>query len=351
MGTAKRWFGALLALVVLSGAGGWVFVASLDLDSLPQADPAAVAADLEFLAAASPQRGRILAVVTSTDAFADGKQAGYELTELARAYWVFVANGYTVDVASPDGGRPTMVLDGDDVTDADYAFLNDPQAQAKIADTLALADVDPAGYDAVYFVGGKGAMFDFPGEPDIARIVASIEARGGVVAAVCHGPAALVGLRRGDGSPWLRGRRVAAFSNAEELFLLADARRRFRWLLHDALRGDGAIVVEGPLYLRHVVVDGRLVTGQNPWSTWAVAEAAVRALGHEPVARAASAEEASVDVLHAYRAGGFDAARATLAAGPAVDRRLLLMHALVAAMQGHPADAFQLQRLARAAAR
>ena len=101
------------------------------------------------------------------------------------------------------------------------------------------------------------------------------------------------------------------------------------------------------MYLDNTVVDGRLVTGQNPWSTWSVAEAMVRALGHEPVVRERSGEELAVQVLQAYRRQGMDAALALRRRLPGADKRLLLMHALVAAMQGHPGDAWQLQRLAR----
>ena len=120
----------------------------------------------------------------------------------------------------------------------------------------------------------------------------------------------------------------------------------FGGLLQDRLAAAGAIFVEGPMYLDNTVVDGRLVTGQNPWSTWSVAEQAIRALGHEPVPRETSGEEHAVAVLQAYRAEGYDAARAARDARAGADVRLLLLHALVAAMRGDWAHAFQLQRLA-----
>ena len=102
---------------------------------------------------------QILAVVTSTDVMgASGKTTGYELTELARAYYVFEANGFEVDIASPLGGQPPVVIDGDDMKQFDFAFLNDPVAQNKVSHSIAVADVDPQDYEAVYFVGGKGAM-------------------------------------------------------------------------------------------------------------------------------------------------------------------------------------------------
>lgn len=340
--------GLLLGLVALLALASWIFVASLQLDREPVADPATRAQDLPFLAGrVTESRGRILAVVASTGRFPnDSRKAGYELTELARAYWVFRANGYEVDVASPRGGTPPMVLD-DDLTEADYAFLNDADAQARITDTLPLAKVDPARYQAVYFVGGKGAMFDFAGDEEVGRIVRAIHPRG-VVGAVCHGPAALLGIVLDDGRPLLQGRRVAGFTNAEELFLIEDARQRFPFLLQDALTAEGAHFVEAPAYLDNTVVDGRLVTGQNPWSTWSTAEAMIRALGHAPVPREPTREELSSRLLATYHAQGLEAAVAEKRLAPASDKRLLLLHALIAAMQWQLGQAWELQRLARA---
>jgi putative intracellular protease/amidase len=340
--------GVVVGLIALLAVSGWGYVRSLDLEREPVANPATRADELAFLSQrVTEPRGRILAVVSSTARFPDGgRKAGYELTELARAYWVFVANGYEVDIASPRGGEPPMIRD-EDLIEADYAFLNDPAAQARLADNLPLAVVDPRRYRAVYFVGGKGAMFDFVGNADIARIIRDIHPRG-VIGAVCHGPAALLGITLSDGRPLLRGRRVTGFSNAEELFLIEDARERFPFLLQDALSANGAMFVEVPTYLDNTVADGRLVTGQNPWSTWSTAEAMIRALGHAPVPRDSTPEEQSVRLLATYHAGGLEAALAEKRTLPRSDKRLLLMHALVAAMQWRLGQAWQLQRLARA---
>lgn len=335
------------ATAVLLAATAWWYVASLDLDEEPLADRNAVAADLEFLRPGSVRlRGRILAVVSSTARFdAQRRKAGYELTELSRAYWVFLANGYEVDIASPRGGEPPMVQD-DDLVDADYAFLNDAAARAKLAATVPLEQVDPARYAAVYFVGGKGAMFDFPGNAQITRVLSEIAPRG-VVGAVCHGPAALLDAVDTDGRALLAGRRVTAFSNAEELFLIDNARAVFPFLLQDALVARGAQFVEAPLYLENVVRDGNLVTGQNPWSTWAVAETMVRALGHEPVPRKETAEESSIRLLALHHREGLSAALEHKSQSPRSDKRLLLMHALIAAMRYEWRQAYALQHLAR----
>ncbi|GGA77019.1 hypothetical protein GCM10011521_14060 [Arenimonas soli] len=343
-----RWTaGTVAGLLLVVTLAGWAYVESLDLASEPRGNRVATASDLAFVRdGVRHRRGRVLAVLSSTASFdQERRKGGYELTEISRAYWVFTANGYEVDLASPQGGTPPQTLD-DGLVDADYAFLNDPAAQAKLADTIPLADVDPSRYDAVYFVGGKGAMFDFPGDPDIARIVRDIEPRG-VIGAVCHGPAALLDIELADGRTLLRGRRVTGFTNAEELFLIEQARDVFPFLLQDALARQSTGFVEGPIYLDNTVVDGRLVTGQNPWSTWTVAEAMVRALGHDPVARDPTSEEVSVGLLATYYAQGLDRALASKQAGPRASKHLLLMHALVAAMQWRLRDAWQLQQLAR----
>lgn len=347
--TLLRAAAGLAAILLLLAACGYAWYRSLGLDSLPRANPQATTADLAWLKnPVAPKRGRILAVVTSTGHHGTAmKRAGYELTELARAYYVFQANGYEVDIASPRGGKPPERIDLDDMGEADYAFLNDAAAQRKVAHSIPLAGVDAGRYAAVYFVGGKGAMFDFPDNPDVARIVGDILGRG-VVGAVCHGPAALLGVKLADGKPLVAGRRMTAFTNEEELFLMKDARTRLGFLLQERAVAEGARFVAGPKYIDNTVVDGRLVTGQNPWSAWTVAEAMITALGHRPLARERTAEEGSVELLAAYYRGGMEAARARRVALPRFDKMLVLMHSVVAVMQWRAADAVNLARLASA---
>ncbi|MEZ5462529.1 type 1 glutamine amidotransferase domain-containing protein [Dokdonella sp.] len=337
-----------LALVLVLGVAGYVYGIGFKLHELPVADPQSQPADLALLRnAIQESRGKILAVVTSTDINPNtGKATGYELTELSRAYYVFLANGYEVDIASPLGGEPPMVLD-DGLVDADHAFLNDATAMQKLENSLPVAEVDPGNYAAVYFVGGKGTLFDFPENADIQHIVRAIYSNGGVVGAVCHGPAALLNVTLDDGSSLVQGKRLTGFTNDEELFLTKKAREVFPFLLQESLVAKSALFVEGELYLDNTVVDGRLVTGQNPWSTWSTAEAIITALGHDPVARERSGEELAVDVLQRYYREGLAAARQARLAWPTLDRRIVLMHALVAGMQARWGDAWNLQRLAR----
>ncbi|NUR93614.1 MAG: type 1 glutamine amidotransferase domain-containing protein, partial [Nonomuraea sp.] len=173
--------------------------------------------------------------------------------------------GHEVHVASVAGGEPPR--DGYDPGDpAQAAFL----AAGLHLGTARLADVDPADYDAVLFAGGHGTMWDFPDNPDVARVGREVYERGGVVAAVCHGPAALVGMTLSDGTPLVAGKRVAAFTNNEEKLRGVDGVVPF--LLADALIEQGATHEPGPDWQANVVVDGRLVTGQNPASATPLAE-------------------------------------------------------------------------------
>lgn len=343
--TILRTLAWLAGAIVLLAACGYAWYLSLGIDKIPKANRNATVSDIAYLKSAVPERrGKILTVVSST-AYIPGttKKAGFELSELSRAYYVFQVNGYEVDVASPAGGKPLGVLD--DMTDVDYAFLNDAAAQAKVKRSLRLADINPAQYAAIYFIGGKGAMFDFPGNPEVERLIRAI-GREGVVGAICHGPAALLGAKGDDGKPFMAGKRMTAVTNEEELFIRADAREIFPWLLEDKASADGATFSKGLLFLDHAVTDGRVVTGQNPWASWSTAESMIRALGHAPVARPVTDEERSVVLLDTYYRHGFERARAEQIEGRRFDKMLLLMHAVVAGMQWRLGDAFQLQRLA-----
>lgn len=336
--------GLSLIAATAAGAAWWH---SLDLASQPPASKHTRPEQLDIMQAAVRQpRGRILTIVTST-ANADGGKinAGFELTELSRAYYVFKANGYDVEIASAKGGRPPVNID-EELVDADFAFLNDSEAQRLLASTIRLNDVDASRYDAVYVVGGKGVMFDLAKKGEAQRIIAEVYDEGGVVGAVCHGPVALLETRLADGTPILEGKRVAGFSNEEEEFIIENAKKVFPFLLEDALRASAGVYSEGAMYLDHTITDGRLVTGQNPWSTWSVAESMVRALGHTPVARPATREEKAIEVLDTLERRGFDAAQEVARRHGDADKRLILLHALIAAMQGEVGRGFTIQRLA-----
>jgi len=344
-------------LVLLAGFGWWFMSLLSPPDPSAENIKAVLPSSLPYLNEKPSQiRGKILAVVTSTDSIgSSGKRTGYELTELAQGYSVFVANGFEVDIASPLGGEPPMVLDEEDIGVYDYAFLNDPFAQRKLKETLVMDSVRIENYEAIYFVGGKGAMFDFPDNQAIQRSIGTLVELGKVIGAVCHGPAALVNVKLTDGSSFLKGKQVSSFTNREELFLIKDARDLFPFLLQDKLAESGASFSEGPMYLENVVIDGTLVTGQNPWSTWTTAEAMVKQLGYEPKKREKSAAENAVSILNAYEKDGYAKAKQLIGdlndhEKRLIDRHLLAMHVLVAAMQWEISKGVELIGLLRYAA-
>lgn len=291
--------------------------------------------DLPYLTEDIPSnRGKILAVVTSVATMGEDKETGYEHTELARAYWVFTANGFDVDIASPAGGKPPVVLDGDDMGAYDYAFLNNPDIQEMLTKTIPLSDIDPTHYEAVYFVGGKGAMFDFPDNVDIQRITKALHQNDKVISAVCHGPAALVNVTLDDGRPLIADRKVSGFTNEEELLLIPDAQEIFPFLLQDKLVAQGAQFLAGDIYLNQVVQDGNLITGQNPWSVWTLSEMVISQLGYEPKQRIKTPEEFSVELLQSYNDFGVAEAKSQLSAKPhSYQQILILMHSIMAFMQ------------------
>jgi putative intracellular protease/amidase len=279
-------------------------------------------------------RGKILAVVTSVDKMGvSGKETGYELTELARAYWVFQSNGFEVDIASTKGGEPPVVLDDDDMREYDYAFLNDPAAQAKATNTILIDDVNPEDYEAVFFVGGKGAMFDFPNNVAIKNIIKHLYQNDKVISAVCHGPAALVNVKLDNGEWFTSNKNISAFTNEEELFLIPDAETVFPFLLQDKLAEQGAYFQAGLTYLEQVVRDEKLITGQNPWSVWKMAEDVIEALGYSPLMRTITPEENSVTLLAVYKNLGYQQAKQYLANNPVdYQETLIIVHAIMSFM-------------------
>lgn len=304
--------------------------------------------DLPYVTQNIPEyRGKILAVMTNVDTMGENKETGYEHTELARAYWVFVANGFNVDFASPQGGKPPVVLDGEDMGKYDYAFLSDTDIQARVANSIPLSEINPDDYAAVYFVGGKGTMFDFPDNKDIQRITKAMYQDNKVVSAVCHGPAALVNVQLDNGEMLLANKKVSGFTNDEELLLIPDAQQIFPFLLEDKLVEQGANFQAGVNYLEQVSQDGKLITGQNPWSVWAMAEMVVAELGYQPKHRNKTPEEYSVELLMTYELQGKDAAKQAVLQQPEVYQRILiLMHGVMAFMQFELGKGFDLLMLA-----
>lgn len=258
---------------------------------------------------------KVLLVVSSEGRDGGKTRPGFDLEEFAQAWAVLRANGLTVDVASPAGGAVDL---GQYEADHDYiqALKADAEAMAALGDTRRTDAVRPGEHAAIFVIGGGGAMFDLPEDPALTALLAAQDASGGVIAAVCHGPAAFEPVRRADGKPLVAGRRVTGFTDEEEAVFGKTWAKEYPYLLEAQLRAQGAIWQEAELMLPKVAVDGRLITGQNPYSTPGVAEAIVRALGRDPVARQPFRDEASMQLAVRVLAGEVEAARNALSQAP-----------------------------------
>ncbi|MCV2421615.1 type 1 glutamine amidotransferase domain-containing protein [Paucibacter sp. DJ2R-2] len=253
-------------------------------------------------------------IVVSGEGREQGKtRPGFEMDEFAQAWLLLRANGLNIEVASPKGGA--VEADRYDPAD-DYnsRLAADPQALAALKQTRSTAELKASDYRAVLVMGGKGAMFDLPKDPGLHTLLREMDAQGGVIAAVCHGPAALAEVRRADGQPLVAGRRLTGFSNEEEAAFGKKWAAQFPWLLEDKLKAQGARWDEASLMMPKVVVDGRLITGQNPFSTTAMTEAVLRALGQEPKARQPFRDEATMSLAQRWLEGEQAAVQAQLAA-------------------------------------
>ncbi|MCS7477569.1 type 1 glutamine amidotransferase domain-containing protein [Umezawaea endophytica] len=207
---------------------------------------------------------KVVMVVSGADALvlADGTShpTGYWAEEVVESLRVLREAGVEVAVATPGGVRPTV--DEASLKGNDFGAAVDAIAD-ELAAPLVLADVDAADFDAVYLPGGHGPMADLAVDPDLGRLLVRFEADGKVVAALCHGPAGLLSAVREDGTFAFAGRELTVFTDEEERQGGLDV----PYLVETRLRDLGARVAAGPAWTSTVVVDGTLVTGQNPQSS------------------------------------------------------------------------------------
>jgi len=212
---------------------------------------------------------RILIAVTSHDKLGDtGNPTGFHLEELTHPYYAFKDAGHTVDIASVHGGEapidPNSRKPAGENAESAERFLNDEMAMAAIRQTLPLTEVNPDAYDGVYLPGGHGTMWDMPENETLAGLVSTFYLADKPVAAVCHGPAGLVGATTREGEPIVAGKRVNCFRDEEERKVELDGVVPF--LLESKLKDLGAKVEGGEPFTSYAVRDGNLVTGQNPMS-------------------------------------------------------------------------------------
>ncbi|GAB4073713.1 hypothetical protein GCM10028778_12160 [Barrientosiimonas marina] len=215
----------------------------------------------------------ILMVVTNHEKITEEIKSGIWLSEFAEAYNEFKEQGYTVMVASPQGGKSPV--DQSSIDDQTPQAILD--AQPYLEETVKLDELDPRNFDAIFLPGGHGAMYDLPENQTLQTFLRDFYEADKPVGAVCHGPAGLVGVTLSNGEPLIAGKKVNAFTNLEERDTTLDNYVPF--LLESKIRDLGAIYVAAPNWTSHVEKDGNLVTGQNPQSTLAVTQSFIKLLG------------------------------------------------------------------------
>jgi putative cofactor-binding repeat protein len=223
---------------------------------------------------------KVLMVLTSHDRLGNtGKPTGFWLEEFAAPYYVLRDAGIDITLASPKGGQPPVDPKSDEPgaqTPAMKRFRGDPEAQRALANTVKLSSVSADDYDGVFFPGGHGPLWDLAEDRDALALIERLHAAGRPVAAVCHGPAVLRRAKGADGAPLVKGKTVTGFSNTEEAAVgLTDV---VPFLVEDALKANGGRYSRAEDWASHAVVDGNLITGQNPASSEATARALLEAL-------------------------------------------------------------------------
>lgn len=219
-------------------------------------------------------------ILTSHDQLGDtGHKTGFWLEEFASPYYVFKDANADITLASPEGGQPPLDPKSDEAdfqTDATRRFKEDADAQAALANTSKLADVSPENFDAVFYPGGHGPLWDLAEDNTSIALIESMYASGKPVAAVCHAPAVLKNAKASDGSPLVNGKSVTGFSNSEEDAVQLTEVVPF--LLEDELKGKGGNYSKGDDWHPYTITDGNLITGQNPASSELAAKAVLEML-------------------------------------------------------------------------
>ncbi len=218
---------------------------------------------------------KVLIVVTSHDKKGStGEPTGYYLAEVAHPWDQLTKAGYEVDFVSPKGGKAPV--DGFNLSDVTNKAFWESSDRQKVENTYRPDQIDPGEYVGILYAGGHGTMWDFADNSAIATIAARVYEAGGVVAAVCHGPAGLVNIKLSNDRYLVEGKRVNAFTNEEEVAVGLDQVVPF--LLETELIKRGARFEKAGLWQPHVAVDERLITGQNPASARQVGEEMVKLL-------------------------------------------------------------------------
>jgi putative intracellular protease/amidase len=233
---------------VLQGDYQWIFLQSLGMET---------------------SKMKILMVLTSHDKLGNtGRKTGFWLEELAAPFYVFKDAGAEIVLASPKGGQPPLDPKSNDPvfqTDLTRRFESDADAKAQLASTVRLDSVSSTDFDTVFYPGGHGPMWDLAEDKDSVALIESFVAAGKPVAFVCHAPGVLRHVVTPDGRPLVEGKKVTGFTNTEEAAV--ELTNVVPFLVEDELKAKGGIYSKAENWAPYVVIDGRLITGQNPASS------------------------------------------------------------------------------------
>ena len=223
---------------------------------------------------------KILMVLTSHDQLGDtGLKTGFWLEELAAPYYTFKDAGAEITLASPLGGQPPLDPKSAEEgfqTEATHRFDADADAKTQLAQTVKLSDVSAEDYDAVFYPGGHGPLWDLAEDAQSIRLIEAFYTAGKPVGLVCHAPGVLKHVKDADGRALVNGKTVTGFTNSEEAAV--ELTEIVPFLVEDMLQGNGAKFSSGEDWAPHVIADGHLITGQNPASSEGAAAKVMAAL-------------------------------------------------------------------------
>ena len=223
---------------------------------------------------------KVLIVLTSHDELGNtGHKTGFWIEEFAAPYYTLADAGAEITLASPKGGQPPIDPKSaapDAQTPATLRFNDDKELQERLAHTLKLNEVKAHDFDAVFYPGGHGPLWDLTNDPNSIQLIQDFVAQQKPVAAVCHAPAVLTQVKTAQGEPFVKGKQVTGFTNSEEEAVQLTEVVPF--LLEDKLKECGGIYSKGPDWQSYVLKDGLLITGQNPASSEAAAEELLKLL-------------------------------------------------------------------------
>lgn len=223
---------------------------------------------------------KVLFVLTSHSELGDtGEKTGFWVEEFAAPYYLLADAGVEITLASPKGGQPPIDPKStapDAQTAATRRFDSDPALKEKLAQTVKLNEVDAGAFDAVFYPGGHGPLWDLANDTDSIELIQAFIKQRKPVTMVCHAPGALINVKAENGDPLIKGRLITGFSNAEEEAVqLTDV---VPFSLEDEMKKSGAIYSKGPDWHSYVIKDGLLITGQNPGSSEEAAEELLKVL-------------------------------------------------------------------------